>query len=69
MMVPAWAEACRIKYYNFELFHHFYDFVVVCIGWNYEGVFNIIMHGANMKTYKYNFNISAFVGFIYKIVC
>jgi hypothetical protein len=41
----------------------------MCISWNYESVFNIIMHGANMKMYKYNFNISAFVGFIYKIVC
>ena len=27
------------------------------------------MHGANMKTYKYNFNISDFVRFNNKIVC
>jgi len=34
MMVPAWTETCRNKYYNFKLFQHFYDFIIVYNSWN-----------------------------------
>jgi len=39
MMVPAYTETCRSKYYNFKLFENFYDFITVCISWNNKSVF------------------------------
>ena len=39
MMVPAWTETCRSKCYNFKLFLHFCDFIIVCISWNNKKCF------------------------------
>ena len=33
MMVPAWTKTCQSKCY-------FYDFIIVCIGWNNNSVFD-----------------------------
>jgi hypothetical protein len=57
-MVPAWTETCRSKYYNFKLFWHFYDFIIVCISWNNKkcfwvyGIVWLATHSSNQNFVK-----------------